>query len=81
MDNNSDLTLMLLEATFDYTKLCKNPEKLLKTLHMVTYLIVLGESFQMNTNMTGFSFFKNLCVMVLWTKVAPALEGLSPLTF
>ena len=27
----------------------------------------------MNTNMTGFN---NLCVLVLWTKVASALEGL-----
>ena len=31
----------------------------------------------MNTNMTGFRCFsKNLCTLVLWTKVASALEGL-----
>ena len=31
----------------------------------------------MSTNMTGFGWFsKNLCVLVLWTKIAPALEGL-----
>ena len=31
----------------------------------------------MNTNMIGFRcFFKNLCVLVLWTRVASALEGL-----
>ena len=31
----------------------------------------------MNTNMTGFRcFFKNLCGLVLWLKVALALEGL-----
>ena len=31
----------------------------------------------MNTNMTGFRwvFFKNLCVLVLWMKVASALEA------
>ena len=32
----------------------------------------------MNTNMTGLGGFqKNLCVLVLWTKVALALEWLS----
>ena len=32
----------------------------------------------MNTNMTGFRcFLKNLCIPVLWTKVASALEGLT----
>ena len=37
----------------------------------------------MNTNMTGFRcFFKNLCVLVLWMKVALALEGLiAPVCF
>ena len=32
----------------------------------------------MNTNMTGFQMdFKNICILVLLTKVASALEGLS----
>ena len=32
----------------------------------------------MNTNMIGFRwFFKNLCIFVLWKKLASALEGLS----
>ena len=32
----------------------------------------------MSTNMTGFQFFfQNLCILVLWAKVASALEGLS----
>ena len=45
---------------------------------MGTYLRVLNESFPMNTNMTGFRWFsKNLCIFVLWTKVAIALEGLN----
>ena len=31
----------------------------------------------MNTNMTGFRWFsKDLCILVLWMKVALALEGL-----
>ena len=30
----------------------------------------------MSTNMTGFRWFsKKLCILVLWTKVASALEG------
>ena len=44
---------------------------------MGTYLRVLGESFQMNTKMTGFQwFFKESCIFVLCTKVVSALEGL-----
>ena len=47
---------------------------------MGTHLRVLSESNSMNTNMTGFRlFFKILCILVLWTKVASALEGLSNL--
>ena len=30
----------------------------------------------MNTNMTEFGWFSSLCVLVLWIKVALALEGL-----
>ena len=35
----------------------------------------------MNTNITGFlkMVFKRLCTLVLWTKVASALEGLEEL--
>ena len=48
---------------------------------MGTHLRVLSESSPMNTNMTGLRwFFINLCVFVLWTKVASALEGLKPNT-
>ena len=35
----------------------------------------LSESFQMNTNITGFKWFSKI-IRVLWTKVASALEGL-----
>ena len=35
----------------------------------------------MNTSMTGFRwFFENLCILVLWTEVASALEGLGSLS-
>ena len=44
---------------------------------MGTHLRVLSESYLMNTNMAGFRWFlKNLCILVLWMKVALALEGL-----
>ena len=56
----------------------KKAGKLLKPWQMGTQLRVLSESFPMNTNMTGFRWFsKNLCILVLWAKVASALEGLS----
>ena len=45
---------------------------------MGTHLKVLSESYQMSKNMTGLRLFsKNVCVHVLWMKVASALEGLS----
>ena len=34
----------------------------------------LSESCLMNTNTPGFRCFLNICVLVLWTIVAPALE-------
>ena len=42
---------------------------------MGTHLSVLTESYPMNTNMTG--FFANLCILLLWSKVALACEGLT----
>ena len=36
----------------------------------------LANGYPMNTNMTGLKVFKNLCILVLWTKVASAFEGL-----
>ena len=72
------LTLMLLVANLVNTKWCKKTEKRLKPWHMGTHLRVLSESYPMYTNMTGFRWFsKNLCILVLWTKVAWALKGLS----
>ena len=44
---------------------------------MGTHMRVLSESFPMNTNMTGFRWFsKKDCILVIWKKVASALEGL-----
>ena len=57
-----ELTLMLLVANFACTKWCKNPEKRLKPWHIGTHLRVLSESFQMNTNMTGFRWFSKIFV-------------------
>ena len=36
----------------------QKPVKSLRPWHMGTYLRVLSESFQMNTNMTGFKWFQ-----------------------
>ena len=45
---------------------------------MGTHQKVLGESYPMNTNMTGFRrFSKIFCFFVLSSKVASALEGLT----
>ena len=41
---------------------------------MGIYLRVLSEGYSMNTNMTWFGWFSNICV--LWTKVVLALEEL-----
>ena len=44
---------------------------------MGTHMRVLSESYPVNTNITGFGWFsKKVCVLVLWTKVVSALEGL-----
>ena len=56
-----------------------------KDWHKGAHLRVLSKSHPMNTNMTGFKWFskifaqmvfKSLCILVLWAKVASALEGL-----
>ena len=58
----------------------KTTEKWLKPWHMGTHLRGLSESYPMNSNMTGYRCFsKNLCVLVLWMKVASALNVLTPL--
>ena len=42
---------------------------------MGTYLRVLSESYPMNTNMTGCRWFSKIFALLLWMKVASALEG------
>ena len=54
------LTLMLLVANLANTKWCKKPEKWPKPWQMGTHLRVLSESFQMNTNLTGFRWFSKI---------------------
>ena len=56
---------------------CKKPRKLLKPWHIGTHLRVLSEHYPMNTNTAGFRWFSKFCDIVLWMKVASALEGLS----
>ena len=56
-----NLTLMLLVATLAYTKYLK---KNMKPWHLSTYLIVLRESFPMNTDMTGFRWFSILFALL-----------------
>ena len=70
-----NLTLMLLVANLANTKLCKNPGKSLKSWHVGTHLRALLECYPMSTNKTGFRWFSK--ILVHWTKVALALQGLT----
>ena len=66
---------MLLMAYSANSKCCKHMK--ITELHRDTHMRLLSESYAIHTNMTGFRYFsKNRCVLVLWIKVAPALEGL-----
>ena len=61
---------------FGQYKMMQKPEKYLNPVYWVLISEYSAKT-PMNTNMTrhdGFS--KNLCILVLWTKVALALEGL-----
>ena len=70
---------MLVVAHLANTKICKKTEKLLKPWQMGTHLRVLGESFQMNKYLDDrvSMVFQESCILVLWTKIVSALEGLS----
>ena len=48
-----------------------------ETLAHDTYLIVLSNSYPMNTSRQGVEISQKVCVLVLWMKVASALEGLT----
>ena len=71
------LTLMLLTAKLAKTKLCKNPEKPLKPLangySSESAQQELSNEYQHDRVLM---VLKNLCILVLWAKVATALEGL-----
>ena len=73
----SILALMLLLANLANTKWCKNPEKMIE---------ILANGYSSESSQRELSneyqhdsvsmVFKNLCILVLWTKVSPALEVL-----
>ena len=64
-------------ANLANTKWCKNRKKCLKLWHIGTHLRVLTGSYSINTDMTGFRWLsKDFCILELWSKLAPALEGL-----
>ena len=73
LNNVQILTLMLLLANLANTKWCKKTWKITKTLAWYGYS---GRAFQWIPTWQGLNDFQNLCVLVLWTKVALALEGL-----
>ena len=54
------LTLIRLLANLAITKWCKQTEKWLKPWHMVPHLRILSKSYPMNTNVTGFRWFKKI---------------------
>ena len=68
---------MLLKAKLANTKLCKNPEKTLKPLangySSESAQQELSNEYQHDRVLM---VFKNLCILMLWAKVATALEGL-----
>ena len=56
----------------------KTPEKQLESCRMGTHLRVLSESYPMNTNIKGISWFSKIFASLYFgAKVASALEGLS----
>ena len=68
---------MLLTAKLAYTKLCINPEKPLKPLangySSDSAQQELSNEYQYDRVLM---VLENLCIFVLWAKVATALEGL-----
>ena len=66
---------MLLVANLAKYKMLQKNLKLPKPWHMGTHLRVLGESYPMNTNMTGLRLFSKIFA----TKIALALKRLKDL--
>ena len=72
------LNLMLLAANLANTKICKKPEKITETLangysSESTQRELSNEYQDDRVSM----FFQESCILVLWTKVVSALEGLT----
>ena len=67
---------MLLTAKFTNTKRCKNPEKTLKPLangySSESAQKELSNEYQHDRVLM---VLKNICILVIWAKVATALEG------
>ena len=79
---NSKRILLPFTPAASYIRPIRNDSKTLKMIktlaHGYSSVRVLSGSYPMNTNMTRFRWFlENLCVLVLWTKVVSALEGLT----
>ena len=63
MIKSNKMSIMVINpyaATLVNTKWYKISEKCLKPWQMGTHVRVLGESFPMNTNMTGFRWFSKI---------------------
>ena len=65
------MKLMLLVGNFANTKSCKKAQKWLKLWHIGTHLRVFGESYPMNTNMTGFGRFSKIFVSLCFGQQMP----------
>ena len=71
------LTLMLRVANLAHTKWCKKPWKITETLaNGYSYESTQWELSNEYQHDSVKMVFKNLCIFVLWMKVASALEGL-----
>ena len=71
------LTLMLLVANLANTKWCKNLENDWNPGIWVLIWKHSSRAIQWIPTWQGLDGFKGFCVLVLWTKVAAALEGLT----
>ena len=73
-----ELTLILLVANLANTKWCKTTRKMTETLaHGYSSESTQRELSNDYQHHRVYMVFKDLCVLVLWAKVAPALEGLT----
>ena len=72
------LTLMMLMGNLANTKWCKKSKKMTETLtHGYSSESTQRELSYKYQQDRFWMVFKNLCILLLWKKVAPALEGLT----